>query len=365
MEKTQQSLLLRSVRVLTLLTFSIAALYYAQSFLIPVCFAALLAMLLMPVNKWLERKRVPLGFASLISTLLLVSVFAGLIAILAWQLSDLLGNLQKLEQMVNNAVSRIQQMIHESFSITPKEQTQMVQEQSQHGGSAAMATKMVSRFMSILVDIILTLVYIFLFLYFRGHIKNFIFKLVPQDERSNARTIISDAGKVAQQYITGLGSMIVLLWVMYGIGFSIVGVKNAIFFAILCGILEIVPFVGNLTGTTITVLMTFAQGGDAGMVIGVVVTYAIVQFIQTYILEPLVVGSEVNINPLFTVMVLVLGELLWGIPGMILAIPLLGILKIIFDHIEPLKPYGYLIGGDKRKSPGLLDKLRKKSGKRK
>jgi predicted PurR-regulated permease PerM len=213
--------------------------------------------------------------------------------------------------------------------------------------------------MGIIVDLILTLVYIFLFLYFRGHIRNFIYKIVPANERGNTRTILADAAKVAQQYLTGLASMIVILWIMYSIGFSIVGVKNAVFFAILCGLLEIVPFVGNITGTTITVLMTIAQGGDTRMVAGVIITYGIVQFIQTYILEPLVVGSEVNINPLFTIMVLVLGELLWGIPGMILAIPLLGIAKIVFDHVEPLKPYGYLIGQEKKKSTGLLDKLRK------
>jgi predicted PurR-regulated permease PerM len=91
-----------------------------------------------------------------------------------------------------------------------------------------------------------------------------------------------------------------------------------------------------------------------GMVIGVLLTYLIVQFLQTYLLEPLVVGAEVNINPLFTIIILVLGELVWGIPGLVLAIPLLGIVKIICDHIDPLKPYGYLIGSDKKKRPLVI-----------
>lgn len=352
--------MLRTIRVLALLSFSVVALYYAQSFLIPLAFAGLLAMLLLPVSKWLEGKGMHAGFAAILSVMFLIAIAAGIIALLAWQLSDFIGSVQQLEQLVNSAVRRVQQMIHQAFSITPKEQTEIVKQQSQHGGSSGLATTLVSTVMGILVDIILTLVYIFLFIFFRRHIKNFIYKVVPSDERSNARSVIADAAKVSQQYIAGLASMIVILWIMYSIGFSIVGVKSAIFFAILCGLLEIVPFVGNLTGTAITVLLTIAQGGNTGMIVGVIVTYAIVQFIQSYILEPLVVGSEVNINPLFTIMVLVLGELLWGIPGMILAIPLLGILKIIFDHIEPLKPYGYLIGENKKKSTGLLDKLRKR-----
>jgi predicted PurR-regulated permease PerM len=117
--------------------------------------------------------------------------------------------------------------------------------------------------------------------------------------------------------------------------------------------------VGNLTGSALAVLMVIIQGGGLGMVIGVIVTYLIIQFLQTYLLEPLVVGSEVNINPLFTIVILVLGGLVWGIPGMVLAIPLLGIVKIICDHIEPLKPYGYLIGSDKKKRVSLFKRKKK------
>jgi predicted PurR-regulated permease PerM len=100
--------------------------------------------------------------------------------------------------------------------------------------------------------------------------------------------------------------------------------------------------------------MVVIQGGGTGMVLGVVITYLVVQFLQTYLLEPVVVGAEVNINPLFTIIILVLGELIWGIPGMVLAIPLLGIVKIICDHIPSLKPYGYLIGSDRKRKNILL-----------
>src|SRR5690606_36645250 len=107
--------------------------------------------------------------------------------------------------------------------------------------------------------------------------------------------------KVSEQYVSGLFMMIVGLWIMYGIGFTIVGVKNALFFAVLCGLLEIVPFVGNLTGTVLTVSMSLVQGGGMNLVVGILITYALVQFIQTYLLEPLIVGAEVSINRLFTI----------------------------------------------------------------
>ena len=156
--------------------------------------------------------------------------------------------------------------------------------------------------------------------------------------------LIYQATSISQHYLFGLSKMIVCLWIMYGIGFSILGVPNAIFFAILCGLLEIVPFIGNLTGTTLTILVAYVNGANLPMLGGIVIVYGVVQFIQGWVLEPLILGAQVKINPLFTIIALVLGELVWGIPGIILAIPLTAIFKIICDHIEALKPYGFLIG---------------------
>jgi predicted PurR-regulated permease PerM len=133
----------------------------------------------------------------------------------------------------------------------------------------------------------------------------------------------------------------------------------------LCGLLEIVPFVGNLIGVSVTLLMSLAQGGETSMIIAILITYAVVQFFQTYLLEPMVVGKNISINPVFTIVGLVGGELLWGLPGMILALPILGIIKIICDRIEPLKPYGFLIGDEKENEPTIVDKIKKMVTKKK
>jgi len=351
----------KAIQVLFFLFLVIAGLYYARPFLVPVAFAGLLSMLFLPISRRLENKGVKRAIAALLCILIIVAVIAGIVALLSWQVSDLAKDTEQMEQRINQMVSQMKQGISKNLGISPETQQQML---SQQGGSGSGAGKMVAGFlgsvMGILVDTLLVLVYIFLFMYFRGHLKAFILKLVPQAEKNNARQIIHDIQLVAQQYLGGLGMMIVGLWIMYSIGFSIAGVKNAIFFAILCGLLEIIPFVGNLTGNAITILMAITQGGGMNIVIGILITYALVQFFQSYILEPLVVGAEVNINPLFTIVILVLGELVWGIAGMVLAIPLLGIVKIICDHIEPLKPYGFLIGEQKKKSKkgGLVEKIK-------
>ena len=338
-----------------------AGLYYARAFLIPVAFAGLLSMLFLPISRKLENRGWSRAMAVLVCVLMLVLVIAGIVGLITWQITDLASDVNNMEQSVQQMINKFRQFISTNLGISKEQQDQLLKSQQSSGGQAgSILTGFAGSVMGILVDLLLVLVYIFLFMYFRRHLKAFILKLVPQAEKKNAQSIIHDIQQVAQQYLSGLGLMIVGLWIMYSIGFSIVGVKNAFFFAILCGLLEIVPFVGNLTGNALTILMALTQGGGINMVIGILITYAIVQFIQSYILEPLVVGAEVNINPLFTIIIIVVGETVWGIAGMVLAIPLLGIVKIICDHIEPLKPYGFLIGEEtkKKNKGGLIEKFK-------
>lgn len=356
---TQKTTISKPVQILLLLFLIFSGLYYAREFLIPLAFGGLFATLILPSTRKLEDKGLHKGFAAVICILVLLLVVAGIISLIVWQVSDLAKDVSEMQQQIGKILERVQRFLSTAIGISAEKQKEIL-EQQQKSSSGDMAS-MVTGLMGFLVDFVLVVVYTFLFVFFRKRIKGFILKLVPAEEMEKTEKVISESAKVAYQYLSGLSVMIVMLWVLYGVGFSIAGLKSAIFFAVLCGLLEIVPFIGNLTGTGIAVLMAVSQGEGSGLILGVLLTYLIVQFIQTYIIEPLVVGAEVNINPLFTIIVLVLGELLWGIAGMVLAIPLLGITKIICDNVVPLKPYAYLIGGDSKsgKKSGIVEKLRK------
>jgi predicted PurR-regulated permease PerM len=352
----------KSVKILFLFFLAIGALVIAKPFLVPLTFAGLLSMLFLPLCARMERKGWHRGLAAVLCLLLFVAALAGIIALLGWQLSGLAEDISKAKGNITGQLNKLKEYISNTLGVSQQQQQELMKKQqsSAGGGAGKAVAAILSGIGGVLANTLLVLVYTFLLLYFRTRIKEFVLKLTPTDERYKAKKIMQDSRQVSQKYLTGMAMMIGCLWVLYGIGFSIVGVKHALFFAMLCGILEIIPFVGNLTGTALTVLMAFTQGGGTSMVLGVVAVYAVVQFVQTYLLEPLVVGSEVNINPLFTIMGLVLGELIWGIPGMILAIPIMGITKIICDNIEPLKPFGFLLGEDKKEkgNSGFLDKIK-------
>lgn len=355
--------LTKAVLILLFLFLLTGAIILGKEFLLPIAFALLFSMLLLKKTVWLESKGFPKWLAILTCLLLVVAAFGGVVYLIGWQVADLDTEISEVKSHFTRIQWEVKQFIRETLGMSLKEANELVDSASQNGRASKVVTAVLAGMTSIFTNTVLTMVYVFLFLYFRSHLKKFVLMLVPEEKKSNAGTIMKDSINIANGYISGLVKMIVCLWIMYGIGFSIVGIKNPLMFALLCGTLEIVPFVGNLTGTLLTVTMALVQGGGTSMVIGVVAVYAVVQFVQTYILEPLVVGTEVNLNPLFTIIALVLGEILWGIPGMIIAIPMLGIVKIICDNIEGLKPYGFLLGQENgKKKTHFIEKIKKKIG---
>jgi predicted PurR-regulated permease PerM len=267
--------------------------------------------------------------------------------LLGWQISELAKDFSKIAEKAIDTGNRIQEFIFSNFGISIKEQSQILKKEQP--SISGIMQKVLGSVSYALTNFILVLVYIFLLLYYRNHIRRFIVKITPPSQQKEMEQVLNSITHVSQQYLLGLAKMIVCLWIMYGIGFSIIGVKNALFFAIICGLLEIIPFIGNITGTTLTLLVTAAQGASFLMLGFILGTYMLIQTIQGGVLSPLIVGPQVKINPFTTIVVLIIGNLIWGIPGIFIAIPLVAMFKIVCDHIEPLKPYGFLIGDTETK----------------
>lgn len=335
----------------------IIGLYYAKGFLIPLTIGAVMATLFLPLCRRLEQIKVSRGMASTACLFMLLCFIAGIGIVLGWQISKLTNDLVLLKERAVSMSIEVQGYIFNHFGITLEKQSQLLK--SQKSSVTGMIPVFAGSLASLVVNFFLTLVYIFCLLYYRSHVKVFLLKLSSPSQRPEMEKVIYSVALVSQQYLLGLSKMIVWLWIMYSIGFGIIGVKHAFFFAILCGLLEIVPFIGNITGTSVTVLVSAMEGASLPMILGIIGTYGTIQFIQGWVLEPIIVGPQVKINPLFTILSLVIGELVWGIPGIFLAIPLIGMLKIISDHIDQLKPYGFLIGEveSKKSESGFIKKM--------
>jgi predicted PurR-regulated permease PerM len=181
-------------------------------------------------------------------------------------------------------------------------------------------------------------------LFYRDKFLEFFRRLTPDAEHPRVARILDHTGSVARQYLWGRLLLITILAVFYGLGFLVIGLQNALFLAVFASLFSIIPYLGPLIGIALPMLVALVSQSSLMLLLWVLVIFSVAQFIESYILEPLVVGAEVNVNPFFTIVAVVAGSLLWGIPGLILAIPIVGIVRVIFDNFDSLEPYGYLIG---------------------
>jgi predicted PurR-regulated permease PerM len=337
------------VQIQLFILLSATILYLGKPVFMPLAIAGMFALVLMPLCKWLEKKGCPTVVAAIICGLVFTLLIAAIILFIVWHVQHIATDFSDIKQHFTDYMHGFRRFLHDRFGMDTlkKDSPLPIPVQPNTDGIGKMATLVMSVVFSFAIDLLLILVYMIMLLALRHQIKVFILRLSSTDSKGKTEVVLTQSALVVQQYLLGLSMVIGCLWIMYSIGFSLVGVHNPIFFAILCGILEIIPFVGNMTGSTLTSLMALSQGGGFNMVAGVLVTYALIQAIQFYIISPLVMQTQVNIHPIFTILVLFAGDLVWGIPGMILAIPALGIIKIICDHIEALQPVGHLLGENK------------------
>ncbi|HEX6891140.1 MAG TPA: AI-2E family transporter, partial [Chryseolinea sp.] len=147
---------------------------------------------------------------------------------------------------------------------------------------------------------------------------------------------------------------IVILFICYTIGLLIIGIKNALLLAAVASLLTIIPYAGTIVGSMFPVLMAIVTEDSYQPVIWTAILVIVIQAVDNYFIEPYVVGGEVNLSAMATIVIIVCGGLIWGIAGTILFIPLLGIIKIVCDHVEPLKPYGFLVGDPSGNKPSKI-----------
>lgn len=326
--------------------FLILGAHQAKSFLIPVTIAVLLSMVMLPVAHKLEAWGVNRGLAVLISDLVILFFCLGLFTIVGAQVENVAEQWPSYKDRLQQLADQVQQFIEEKTGLSRQQQEDQLKKSLQSGSdsSASQIGSIFSGFLSGLGNFLLVFIYIFFFLFYRKKFKRSILRFFPPEKRDDASAVLSEFSKVSQQYLFGRFLLIIVLCVLYSIGLTISGVQNAVLVSTLAAVLSLIPYIGNIVGVVLAGVFGLISGGDTGVLVGIAITFAIAQFVESYILEPYVVGNRVDLNPVFTIIGVVAGGAVWGIAGMILAIPIMGITKVVCDHIPQLNPMGYLLG---------------------
>jgi len=202
----------------------------------------------------------------------------------------------------------------------------------------------------ILLGIGLTFLYTYFFLYYKESFKNFIIYQFQKNNRDDIRDTLLDIKKTVQGYVTGIGLVIVILTVVNSVGLYVIGIKYAIFWGALGGILAVIPYIGSILGGLLPFLYSLPTTDTTWQPIAVLVFYIVVQQIEGNFITPNVIGNKVNINPLVAILSLIFFGTFWGIGGVILSLPLISVVRIILEQFDETKAIAMLLSADIQKN---------------
>lgn len=352
-----KSILFYSALIIVGTYFFFLGIVKAKGFLAPLATAVILALLILPLAQKMEHGFFNRTASSLTNTFILFLISIGFMALFSFQAKSFVDDWPRVQETMKPKVEQLKSFVLQHTPLEKKDIESPKQGNSfPFLGSGSESTKkpekVVSFFSSVIGlfgDYLLTFIYVFFLLNYRRRFKKFLLLLFPDEKRQKMKNVIHQSAKVAQQYLAGKLFLILFLAVLYAIGLGISGVKNFIMISALAALFSLIPYIGNIIGFGMAMAFGLLSSGDSSMFIGIVITFTVAQFVESYILEPYLVGDKVDLHPFFVILVVIIGNMLWGIIGMILAIPILGILNVILLHIGPLKPFGFLIS--KKKIP--------------
>lgn len=331
--------------------------HMASEILVPLILATLIAIMLLPLASLLEKWRFSRGIAAFTAVLIFIVALLVLLTLLTQQMMAFLSDIPHLQKQLLSTVDTLQIWINQRFHIDSS--TQMDYLEKAALGTLGTATGFISQtFLSIsslLIFVVFVLLYSFFILYYRQLFMTFLLRLFPGKHQQKLQDIVGQTRFIIKSYVGGLMIEMVVVALLNCTIFWIMGIKYATLLGVMAAIFNIIPYIGIFTAIVLSMLVTLTTGTPV-TALQVGIALFLVHLLDSNVLLPRIVGSKVKINALVTLISVVLGNMLWGIPGMFLAIPIIAIIKIIFERIEPLQPWALLLGdledtGKKKKTP--------------
>ena len=330
----------------TAVLFGIILLVYVMSqladILVPLAFAAFIAILLNPLCNWLQQHKFSRGLSIVTAMLVALIVITAVFYFLSTQIMQFGDALPTLEKKFSSITIHLKEWISQNFNIPVNKQDEMVNETLHN--SRAMLGKTLNGLLGTLGVIVLLPVYIFFILLYKTLILNFLYEVFSEENSKKVGEILSETKGAIQSYIIGLLIETTIVAVLNSVALLLLGVKYGILIGCIGAILNLIPYLGGIVAIALPVLMATVTKDGYSTQLGVIIAYIVIQFIDNNILVPRIVSSKVQINALMSIIVVLLGNQLWGLSGMFLSIPFVAVLKIIFDRIDELKPWGKLLG---------------------
>lgn len=334
----------RSIELLGLLgVFVIIS--QGKDVLMPIILSVFLSLLLLPVHRWLRARGIPNFFAILISVLLLLIVIAAVGIFLSYQVAGLLNDIPTMKTNLTAHWHTISSLIESKWNLSISRQVTIINKQLGNLGDNMAGTlqNAALSITNIFVFIGLVPIYTFMILFYKDQIRHFILMWFRPEMYSQVAETFNETQVMTKYYLVSLLIQITYLTVLLGGALTLFGIKHALLIGVAFGILNLIPYIGALIGNILGVLLTLTSSQQLWQIWVVLGTIAVVQFLDNNILMPRIVGSRVKINSLASIVGIVIGSVLAGISGMFLSIPVLAVLKIVFDKSPTMQQWGVLL----------------------
>ena len=320
-------------------------LYIGQDIIIPLVFAVMIAILLNPVILFLCRIKIPRVLAIILSLVITMLLIAALFYFFVTQVSLFSESFPMFKQKFLSLFNEGERWISKTFNVSKWKVDAWVTKTRQEGmdNGTVVITTTVSTISGMLMTFIIMPVYVFMIIYYKPLLLEFFARLFPKDVHGTVVEVLTETKGLIQSYLIGLLVEAGLVALLNSAALMILGIQYAILLGVIGALLNVIPYIGGVVAVALPMLLALAtkQPIDA---LYVLIAYLVVQFIDNNLFVPKIVASKVKINALVSIIVVLVGNALWGVPGMFLSIPLTAIIKVIFDRIGPLQPFGFLLG---------------------
>ncbi|MEO5890613.1 MAG: AI-2E family transporter [Ferruginibacter sp.] len=327
--------------------------YVGHGVLVPIYFSILLSILLLPVTGFLQKWYVPATLANLISVILALAIIASVVYFLSSQMAGFFNDIPSIREHLAEHLNTLQHWAETSLHISTAQQRVFIENAKDtirnSGGQYIGQTFLTLS--GTVVLIIMVSIYSFLILCYRHLIRRFLFAVFSSQHKESLQFVLLESKQIIQKYMTGLLIEMAIVATCNSVLLLVIGVKYAIFLGIFAAVLNIIPYIGLFTGLLFTVLVTLSNSSNMHDIIWILVGMEIIHFCDANFLMTKIVGSKVKINALMTIVGVVIGGTLIGLPGIFLALPTIAILNVIFARIDDLKPWSILLSDDRENIP--------------
>jgi AI-2 transport protein TqsA len=322
--------------------------WMGKSLLVPLFFSFLVAILLHPAVLFLEKHRFPRSLASIITLLVFIILFGGLLYFFSHQIVRLSKDLPSLQEKILSKWQDVQDWISEKYHITNTQQVAYMNK-STAGIMNSTVNSVATTFMGIAETLVLTIfffIFTFFILQYRRLLMRFVIELFDKTHDKKVQDVIARIRKLINSYVMGLLIEMSVVGILIFTSLMIIGIRYALLISIMAAVLNIIPYLGIYFCMALAMLITAATG-TTPHVLAVGIVFLVTHFADANVIMPHIVGGKMKMNPFVTILVVLIGHLIWGIPGMFLFIPLTAIFRLICEEVPGLKPWAILIGEEK------------------